>query len=944
MKTSTENFSSTLHSALLNVRSLAGKSFLINDLIIKHNLNLMFLTETWLEQDNSATVLIESAPPNFSFMSETRKHRKGGGVAILFKDSMQCKQMYYGNFPSFEYVAFQLNSATRAIFLNIYRPPKYCVNFFDDFTELLSIICIDFDCVVIVGDFNIHVDNPQDRGTKELCCLLDNYGLTQHVTEPTHNRGHTLDLIISKGLNIPKIMVTDVAISDHSCVFFESTISMLFTTAQTEVITKRLITDYTSEIFNQALTPLPALSRLSVNELVEDLCSRITNVMDAIAPTKVKIVSGKKRSPWRNAALVRAEKRECRKAERRWPNTSLQVHYQIYKERLRIFNLELRNARRSFFSDIITKNKNNARALFTTVDRLTNPPVSVASEFLSAKACNEFASFFNNKIQKIRQTVSSSISGTGYVLSMCTNPSSMTQFNPINIKTLEDIILNLNSSTCCLDILPTGFFKTVSNCMASDLLQIVNMSLLSGVFPQALKTAVIKPLLKKSNLDNSVMNNYRPISNLPFLSKIIEKAAFQQLHNFLVLNNCFDVFQSGFRLHHSTETALIKVFNDIHLNSDNGKISVLVLLDLSAAFDTVDHSILLDRLENWVGLSGTVLNWFASYLKDRDYFVSLGNYTSERTKMTCGVPQGSILGPLLFNIYMLPLTQIIANNKISYHNYADDTQIYITMSPGDYNPIQTLSQCIEQINDWMCQNFLQLNKDKTEVIVFGAEDEQLKVCAQLQSIMLKSTNQARNLGVVMDSDLNLNSHIKTITKSAYYHLKNISRVKGLMTQQDLEKLVHAFIFSRLDYCNSVFTGLPKKSIRQLQLIQNAAARVLTKTKKVDHITPVLRSLHWLPVCQRIDFKILLLVYKALNGSGPKYISDMLIRYEPSRPLRSSGAGLLSVPRVRTKRGEAAFSFYAPHVWNKLPENCRSAETLSSFKSQLKTHMFAVAYH
>ncbi len=507
------------------------------------------------------------------------------------------------------------------------------------------------------------------------------------------------------------------------------------------------------------------------------------------------------------------------------------------------------------------------------------------------------------------------------------------------------VIQHLKSSSCCLDILPTGFFKKVSKCMALDLLQIVNMSLLSGFFPQALKTAVIKPLLKKSNLDSSLMRNYRPISNLPFLSKIIEKAVFQQLSAFLALNNCFDVFQSGFRPHHSTETALVKVFNDIHLNTDSGRISVyLVLLDLSAAFDTVDHNILLDRLENWVGLSGTVLNWFESYLKDRDYFVSIGNYTSELTKMTCGVPQGSILGPLLFNIYMLPLAQIMKNNKICYHNYADDTQIYITISPGDYDPIQVLSNCIEQVNDWMCQNFLQLNKDKTEVIVFGAKEERLKVSARLQSVMLRTTDQARNLGVVMDSDLNLWSHIKTITKSAYYHLKNISRIRGLMSQQDLEKLIHAFIFSRLDYCNSVLTGLPKKSIRQLQLIQNAAARVLTKTKKVDHITPVLRSLHWLPVCQRIDFKILLLVYKELNGLGPKYISDLLLRYEPSRPLRSSGAGLLSVPRVKTKQGEAAFSYYAPYIWNKLPDNCRSAETVSSFKSRLKTFLFTTAFN
>uniref|UniRef100_A0A3P9D2F8 Reverse transcriptase domain-containing protein n=1 Tax=Maylandia zebra TaxID=106582 RepID=A0A3P9D2F8_9CICH len=275
--------------------------------------------------------------------------------------------------------------------------------------------------------------------------------------------------------------------------------------------------------------------------------------------------------------------------------------------------------------------------------------------------------------------------------------------------------------------------------------------------------------------------------------------------------------------------------------------SVLVLLDLSAAFDTVDHNILLKRLENWTGLSGTVLNWFKTYVENRKYFVSIGNFTSEQTSITCGVPQGSILGPPLFNIYMLPLAQIINNNKINYHSYADDTQIYITMSPGDRGPVQALGKCIEEINDWLCHNFLQLNKNKTEVIVFGAKEKRLQVTRELQSIHLKTTNQARNVGVVMDADLNLEKHIKTITKSAYYHLKNISRIKDLMSQQDLEKLVHAFIFSRLDYCNSIFTGLPKKSVRQLQLIQNSAARVLTKTKKVDHISPALRSLHWLPV-------------------------------------------------------------------------------------------------
>ncbi len=201
-----------------------------------------------------------------------------------------------------------------------------------------------------------------------------------------------------------------------------------------------------------------------------------------------------------------------------------------------------------------------------------------------------------------------------------------------------------------------------------------------------------------------------------------------------------------------------------------------------------------------------------------------------------------------------------------------------TLSPNDYSPIDSLCQCIDEINSWMCQNFLQLNKEKTEVIAFGNKDEVLKVNAYLDSRGQTTKNQVRNLGVILETDLSFSSHVKAVTKSAYYHLKNIARIRCFVSSQDLEKLVHAFITSRVDYCNGLLTGLPKKTIRQLQLIQNAAARILTRTRKSEHIT-VLRSLHWLPVTFRIDFKVVLLVYKSLNGLGPKYIVYMLTEYK-----------------------------------------------------------------
>ncbi len=760
---------------------------------------------------------------------------------------------------------------------------------------------------------------------------------------PTHNRGHTLDLLISRGLNISSIVIKDVALSDHFCIFFDILISVT-TESRSVSVRKRCINENTCVLFMEAISSTPSISADSVDLLLDSFNSKVKNVIDDIAPIKVSKKTGRQKSFWRKSTAVQSMKRQCRKAERMWRKTKLEIHYSIYKDSLHAFNVELVTARQTF-SNLINSHLNNTRTLFATVERLTNTPSQIPSEMLSDSKCNEFASFFSKKISNIRKEIGTSSCNTEVtqIRQQSQKEVTMSVFETIDSKILEEIVQHLKLSTCYLDTLPTSFFKSVLNCLEVDLLEVVNTSLLSGTFPNSLKTAVVKPLLKKRNLDSTMLSNYRPISNLPFIGKIIEKVVFNQLNNYLNSTGYLDNFQSGFRVHHSTETALIKIINDIRFNSDSGKISVLVLLDLSAAFDTVDHNILLERLENWVGLSGMALKWFRSYLEGRGYYVSIGEHKSKWTSMTCGVPQGSILAPLLFSLYMLPLSQIMRKNQIAYHSYADDTQIYLALSPNDYSPIDSLCQCIDEINSWMCQNFLQLNKEKTEVIAFGNKDEVLKVNAYLDSRGQTTKNQVRNLGVILETDLSFSSHVKAVTKSAYYHLKNIARIRCFVSSQDLEKLVHAFITSRVDYCNGLLTGLPKKTIRQLQLIQNAAARILTRTRKSEHITPVLRSLHWLPVTFRIDFKVLLLVYKSLNGLGPKYIADMLTEYKPNRPLRSLGSSQLEIPRVHTKQGESAFSYYAARSGNQLPEEIRCAKTLATFKSRLKTHLFSCAF-
>ncbi len=198
-----------------------------------------------------------------------------------------------------------------------------------------------------------------------------------------------------------------------------------------------------------------------------------------------------------------------------------------------------------------------------------------------------------------------------------------------------------------------------------------------------------------------------------------------------------------------------------------------------------------------------------------------------------------------------------------------------------------------------------------------------------------TSSTVKNLGVILDSNLSFENHISNVTKTSFFHLRN------MLSVSDAEKLVHAFMTSRLDYCNALLGGCPASSINKLQIVQNAAARVLTRSRKYDHITPILQSLHWLPIKFRISYKILLLAYKALNDLAPAYLTNLLSRYNPTRSLRSQNSGLLVVPRIaKSTKGGRTFSYLAPKLWNSLPDNVQGSDTLSLFKSRLKTHLLA----
>ena len=438
----------------------------------------------------------------------------------------------------------------------------------------------------------------------------------------------------------------------------------------------------------------------------------------------------------------------------------------------------------------------------------------------------------------------------------------------VTVDDVRECVVKLSSKSCELDPLPGYVTRNALDTLLPFISKIINTSLQSGQMPSHLKVAKLRPLLKKPSLDHTQFSNYRPVSNLTFISKAIEKSVANQLISYINKNKLNETFQSAYKQYHSTETALVRVHNDILTAIDNRRTVILLLLDLPAAFDTVDHDILLSRLHERFGVTGKPFLWLQSYLSDRMQYVFVDGGTSLKHTLQCGVPQGSVLGPILYLLFTSPLSDIVKKFNLSYHFYADDSQLYLSFQPtipGDGDlAVSNIERCVLEIDHWMLVNRLKLNKDKTELLLISAKHLPVPIVQEISVVSetIRSSQKARNIGVTFDNHFLFNDHVASICKSSFYHLRNISYIRKYLSSTTTEILVHAFVSSKLDYCNSLLYGLPNYQVKKLQHVQNTTARLISLSRKHEYITPILLNLHWLPKHYRIVFKILLITYKA----------------------------------------------------------------------------------
>ena len=410
---------------------------------------------------------------------------------------------------------------------------------------------------------------------------------------------------------------------------------------------------------------------------------------------------------------------------------------------------------------------------------------------------------------------------------------------------------------------------------------------------------------------------------------------------------------SAYRSGHSTETALLRLHNDLTSAVDKGEVGLLVLLDMSSAFDTVDHQTLVNIFRSQYAIDGAALGWFKSYLSDRTYRVRVGTDTSDVMILDSGLPQGSVLGPKSFIMYTGDSSDIFENRCVLHHSFADDMQCALCSPPDAADLLKNdLVTCVNAIRTWCSSRRLQLNSDKTEALWFGTTQklENIKPADMNLSLHdgedITPSEVLRDLGVYIDSRLSMKPHINRLARTCFFHLRRLRSIRNKITTEATATLVSTLILSRIDYCNSLLADLPASSLDPLRRVMNASARLVTNLKPFDRVTTVLQELHWLPVEFRIKYKLCLLTHLTLMQKTPPYLRELLtfIADMPGKScLRSATENLLQVPRTRLKQGERAFSVSAPRIWNSLPHGLRLQSNTQQFKKGLKTFFYELAF-
>lgn len=516
------------------------------------------------------------------------------------------------------------------------------------------------------------------------------------------------------------------------------------------------------------------------------------------------------------------------------------------------------------------------------------------------------------------------------------------QLFPVAPSEIRKVILSIKSNAVGYDNICRRMIITILDCLLPAIYHIINFSLDSGEFPFLWRRAYVRALPKIP--DPSVPNHFRPISILPFLSKVLEICVHKQLSRFIFNNSLISPFQSGFRPGHSTISALLKVTGDIRVGLEESKITILVLVDFSNAFNTVCHDILLSILSH-LNVSKGALDWFSSYLQGRQQSVRNDELSSNWCNLESGVPQGGVLSPLLFSIFINFLTPEL---RCAFHLYADDLQLYAQTDVDHISDaITKLNNDLKSIKNWSDRFGLAVNPTKCQALIVGSHRNMSKISnfklppVVFNDIIIPFSRNVKNLGLHIDTTLGWRAQVTSISQKVIRTLRSLYRLKNMLPSNVKAMLVQTLIFPMVDYGDVCYYDLNADLLNKLDRLLNNCIRFVFNLRKYDHVSAHRTRLKWLPIRQRREERALTTLFSLLDSaSSPSYLKSHFkyLNASHDKILRSSHNRLLQCPIHRSDFLHSSFFVQSIILWNSLPKEIRMISNRFTFKLKVREHI------
>ena len=604
------------------------------------------------------------------------------------------------------------------------------------------------------------------------------------------------------------------------------------------------------------------------------------------------------------------------KLYREWKSTTDDNEYQImeinFKTYERIVKNKIEETKQKYFFDKFTTQKNDMKKTWGTIDETLNrkrKSTEYPAEFFynnrTIRDSKDIANSFNEYFSSIGPSLSENIDVSGQDTSYngyLTNPvNSQFSFTPVSENEILKIIKSLkNKKSYGIDGISNVLLKSISNEIIKPLTLIINQSLETGIFPNAFKTSKVIPIYKKG--DKANLNNYRPISMLPTISKIFERVIHMQLYAYFCENNLLCEQQYGFRSKHSTELAAIKLVDYLLKQMDANQIPGAIYLDLSKAFDTLNFDILLSKLK-FYGVVGTPLKLLDNYLRNRHQFVEFKNNNSDLQEILTGIPQGSILGPLLFSIYINDL--IKSTNKFKYLMYADDTTLYFNLEDFNSETMNDdINSCLDEINVWLKLNKLTVNASKTKFMVFHKHREVPKLNLSLNNINIESVSHFTFLGIILDTALSWKYHINMIAIKISKVIGILHKLKYIFPKNILLTIYKSLILPHLNY-GLLLWGV---HLQDISVLQKKAIRVVTNNTYKSHTEPIFKEYGLLNVNDMFLLNKLKFLHKLFHNNLPVYFEGYWEHFTKPKQVYNLRSCILPVPRIHHVYAESLFVY------------------------------------